>query len=580
MNRAELSSELVWAFQYVDDWFLDIAQEEAGIRKQRVLRKRVRPVAACILGLLLLLALPVIAIAANWFGLRDLLLPAKNFIGLSGFQESPEAQALGEWRAFLEEYDADGEIIGQIGNAFTGLEEKYGAYTVYTQEMADKLEEIAQKYQLKLHTEMLDIAPDELETYVGGKFLGKEIDISMGYPYLYENGTIHFEGDAFYWKSGEIGGRIGDRIGFQCRRTVKGTLDEVTLRIGNIDEYQELPYTAACGETVVLALSERKSLIFADFEQCFILLNVLGGSEEGITEEVLKEIADEIDFAMLKEVRATGMESQEGTGSAGQKAEAMGGLSGETDGTGQKSDAVEGLSGESDDAGQKSESVEGLSGESNGAGQEPGSEGSPENSDGTGSGGAGAQPAGGADGEPSGGAANDWDENALSEMRERYRAVLLENAEFVQIIHPEHRERDKKIRLENIREADEDGVTVETTQFAVVDLDGNGCDEIVLWLRANGISDYGVEILYDCGGEIYGFTLYSRQCMNLKTDGFFEASAGAGDTSICRLQLSEGGYAIEEVPGMGSGTFDQKADVTWYDLTEDNVEKQQKHLSH
>lgn len=313
MSRSELSNELVLAFQYVDDRYLDIAEQEVALRTKRFLGKQVSPMAACIIGLIILLALPIVAIAANWFGLKDLLLPVKpyippmkyevplkDFIGLSGFQGSAEAEALNEWRKFLNEYDPDQKIIGEIGNAPTGFEEKYGQYTVYTQEMADKLEEIAQKYNLKLHTENNVIDQNELENYIGGKFLGKDIDISMGYPYLYENGAFHFDGVAMFGESGSTM--------FQCRRAVKGTFDEVALHIGNIDEYQEFRYIAACGEPVVLALSAGKSLIFADFDQCFILLNILGGSENGITEEVLKEIADEIDFTVLKDVKKPDMQ--------------------------------------------------------------------------------------------------------------------------------------------------------------------------------------------------------------------------------------------------------------------------------
>lgn len=312
MSRSELNNELVLAFQYVDDRYLDIVEQETALRTKKFFWKQIRPMAACIIGLILTLALPILAIAADCFGLKDLLLPAKpdnpptkygvplkDFIGLSGFQGSAEAQALIEWRKFLDEYDPDQKIVGEIGNAPTGFEEKYGQYTVYTQEMADKLEEIVQKYNLKLHTENDVINQNELENYVGGKFLGKDLDFSMGYPYLYENGTFHFDGVAMYGESGSIW--------FQFRRSVKGTFDEVALPIGSIDEYQEFRYIAACGEPVVLALSAGKSLIFADFDQCFILLNFLGGSENGMTEEVLKEIADEIDFTVLKDVRKADM---------------------------------------------------------------------------------------------------------------------------------------------------------------------------------------------------------------------------------------------------------------------------------
>lgn len=502
MSRSELSNELVWAFQYVDDRYLDTVEEETALRTKRFFWKQAGSIAACIIGLILILTLPIVAIAANWFGLRNLLMPVKpynspmnhgaplkDFIGLSGFRGSAEAQALNEWHEFLNEYDSDHKIIDEIGNARTGLEEKYDYYYVYTQEMADKLEEIVKKYNLKLHTVRMDIEYYELADYVGGEVLGKDIDISTGYPFLYENGALYFDGDAMY---GELGS-----IPFQFSRSVKGTFDEAALRIGDIDDYQEFRYIAACGEPVVLALSAGKSLIFADFDQCFILLNILEGSENGITEEILKDIADEFDFAVLKDVR--------------------------------KPDIPE-----SEFAGAESQAYEYASTEK------------------------------------SGDIVSEQDENALSDMREKYKAILLGKEDFVII---DFRDGYRSLNIDNIKwvVSDEDWVTAEVTKFAIVDLDGNGAEELVLWIQANGTLDYGFEILYYHDQEVYGFTQVYRALCNLKTDGTFEASGAAYAYIVYRLELYEGGYVIKEV--FGSGHQSKKPDVEWHDLTEDNVEE-------
>lgn len=177
---------------------------------------------------------------------------------------------------------------------------------------------------------------------------------------------------------------------------------------------------------------------------------------------------------------------------------------------------------------------------------------------------------GNAGGEQSSGTVSMQDENVLSEMEEKYKAILLSNGEFVNIDIVDNK---RKLSLENIGKAvtDDDSIKVEATQFTMVDLDGNGDNEIVLWLQINGISDYGFEILYYHDQEVYGFTLTYRQFLELKTDGTFLASGGAADTSVYKLQLSEGGYVIEEV--FGSGSQEEKTDVEWYDLTEDNVEE-------
>ena len=218
---------------------------------------------------------------------------------MQGLQGSVEYQAAKEWQDFLHSYDIDGEILAEIGNNPTGLEDLGLFYQVYTQEMYDKLEEIADKYDLKLHSEMNLVSQEELDYRVGGSFMGE--DLSTGWAYIYENGTFQFDGEAL----------IGEKeVHMQFRRSVKGTLEETMLNIGSVEEYQEVLYETLCGESVLLELGKDHSLIYADFEECFLLMNVLAGTEEGflddaegaITMEDLKRMADGIDFTVLKNV--------------------------------------------------------------------------------------------------------------------------------------------------------------------------------------------------------------------------------------------------------------------------------------
>lgn len=219
------------------------------------------------------------------------------FISLQGLQESPEYLASKEWQDFLHDYDTDNAILNEIGNNPTGLEELSLYYQVYTKEMYDKLNDIAEKYDLGLHSEMNMINEEELDYRVGGTFMGE--GLSRGWAYLYENGTFQFDGEAL------IDGKVVD---LQLRRTVKGTLDEVVLNIGSTDEYQEVQYETNCGETVFLEWGTDHSLIYADFEECFVLINILAGREGGLLTEAaitiddLKRMADAIDFNILKNV--------------------------------------------------------------------------------------------------------------------------------------------------------------------------------------------------------------------------------------------------------------------------------------
>ncbi len=242
----------------------------------------------------LLAALSVLAVAANFFGLRDVLLPEKgsvnvtdedgvvvpgeyefkDFVSLSGWGDTPESKALAEWEAFLEDYDRDGSIIAGIGNEPTGFEDRYGFYLVYTQEMAGKLEEIIAKYGLKLHRWMEDVLPETWPTAVGDFF--KE-NVTPYSGYIYENGTFRFDGDAELG-AGELKGY--GTIEYQFSRSVKGTFDDVVLNIGDLSDFEEWGYQTEDGTSVTLGLGARnRSLILADLGDSFVLVNVLTGRE-------------------------------------------------------------------------------------------------------------------------------------------------------------------------------------------------------------------------------------------------------------------------------------------------------------
>ena len=230
---------------------------------------------------------------------EELIQETSEFISLQGLQGSAEYLATKEWQDFLANYDQDRAIISEIGNEPTGLEDLGCLYQVYTQEMYDKLMEIADKYGLRLHTEMNAVDQEELDYRVGGSFMGDEL--SRGWSYIYEDGTFQFDGEAL----------LDEKVVYmQFRRSVKGTLEEPILRIGSVEEYREVSYETSCGESVLLELGKDHSLIYADFEECFVLMNVLAGTEDSfldgdkgtITMDDLKRMADGIDFVILKNV--------------------------------------------------------------------------------------------------------------------------------------------------------------------------------------------------------------------------------------------------------------------------------------
>ena len=213
------------------------------------------------------------------------------FISLQGLTGSAEYLATKEWQDFLRSYDRDGAIVQAIGNEPTGVSAKYALYQVYTEEMAEKLEEIISKYELKLHSEINVVNQQELDRLVGGSFVGDAL--SRGWAYIYEDGTFQFDGDI------EL---RGTNYLLQFRRSVRGTFEEAVLNVGKVDEYKEYQYTTQDNHTIMLELGPAKGLVVGNFEDCVITVNLLAGAEDGITVDDLKRLAEEIDFNLLKQV--------------------------------------------------------------------------------------------------------------------------------------------------------------------------------------------------------------------------------------------------------------------------------------
>ena len=272
----------------------------------------------------LVVALAVGAVAAYRAGLQDLVLrssapPApgtqtaepvetpqsqsydplpgdRDTISLQGFADSPEYQAALAWAEFQHGYDRDGEELKKVGNRPTGFEEKYNfnGYSVYTQEMADKIDEITAQYGLALHSGGMQFGTvAELEERFGD-FLSTD---QYG-GYFFKDGTFQCDCNQ-------------DGIDFQLRRSMKGVLDTVTLNINDADQFEQWEYQTECGETVLLALGPQKALILADLEDAFVAVNILAGTQtppaevEGVmnlgpvTAQWVETLADSINFSLF-----------------------------------------------------------------------------------------------------------------------------------------------------------------------------------------------------------------------------------------------------------------------------------------
>lgn len=281
-----------------------IRWEDFEQRRKPRRKKPVRRLWLLAAAVALLAALSAVTVAAHLMGLRDLVLPQgqsdpspqqsvqEDVLSLSGYLDTPESQALAEWNDFLSSYDPDGAILRVVGNYTDPALAKYSCYMVYTQEMADKLEEIAAKYHLTLHTWEHVVETQDDWIALLGDFLGGNTAYS---GVIVEDGTFHYDG---YLDTGS-----GTRLDYQLRRSVKGTLNDVYFTVDDLSAYEEWYYKTDEGREITLDLGPGRGFLLTDLGDSFISVTVLEGTDQEVTKQDMKDLADSFDFSLLTPAR-------------------------------------------------------------------------------------------------------------------------------------------------------------------------------------------------------------------------------------------------------------------------------------
>lgn len=135
--------------------------------------------------------------------------------------------------------------------------------------------------------------------------------------------------------------------------------------------------------------------------------------------------------------------------------------------------------------------------------------------------------------------------------------VLLENRRFYSYDYSKEMTIDEYCRTWG----EASGITVDVPKFTVVDMDGDGVNEVVLWLRVNETSDYGTMVLRYQEGKIWGHTFAYRQLCNLRLDGTFDYSGGADNDGSARLVFTKFDCYSEDV---AMPEEDGAAQVWWH----------------
>lgn len=279
--------------------------------KARTARPKLLLVAAVVAAMF---ALAATAYAADWFGLRDAFLMTKpettqsglaagDYISLQGTENSPEWQAAAEWQSFLQCYDSDGSILASLGNKPTGFEEKYNAYICYTQEMADEIDRICEKYSLKLLEGFTEPATeDEFFSLAGTGVIyapsGNNFVNTVNQGFVYADGSFRFDGQVAI-----TGTDLKKPIDYQFIRNMKDSFSTALLNVGSIDDYTQWQHTTPNGVELLMCTSENKQLIIADLGKSYVVVNLLrtpGDTDSTpLSRETMEAFADIFDFSVI-----------------------------------------------------------------------------------------------------------------------------------------------------------------------------------------------------------------------------------------------------------------------------------------
>lgn len=222
------------------------------------------------------------------YGVNWEVIPSqeKNYelISVQGFSDSPNQQAVREWRDYLVEAD---------------LEYQAELTTKQRQEAQDKLDQILETYGLKrlgegvyvdwnhgsvllealgIETILTEQEKFQVEYGSGNFFPEGNFDLSLTIRLEEENWPYPIRGELFYYR--------------------KGYFQYHYISLENLDSFQEWEYSLPDGSRVLLALGEEDGLILAegtDGTYC-VHLNARYGVDS-VTGEMLQSIASLFDFS-------------------------------------------------------------------------------------------------------------------------------------------------------------------------------------------------------------------------------------------------------------------------------------------
>lgn len=228
----------------------------------------------------------------------------KDVISLQGMKDTPSQMAAKEWFEFEKEYDQDLRLVSEADKNGFEAPEEYDAYHVYTQEMIDKVDEIAAKYGLKLAGAAAMVQNWEKDIFFDALGLERlhhadaqaEVEYLSGYFYAcgnfsFDYGIILDEGWPY-------------EILTSMRYNDKEYLDTVAFWVDSIERMEQWNYTTADGTEVLIAMDKNYARIFCDRDDAFVSAyfdvshEYDSGEVKYMSKADVEAVADVIDFTV------------------------------------------------------------------------------------------------------------------------------------------------------------------------------------------------------------------------------------------------------------------------------------------
>lgn len=261
--------------EHIDERYILEAAPSLRDRRSSMPRKAGRTLLIAAVIVSLFAALCAVAYAAGWFGLAQRITepaeptsvsliigeetPVEGYISMNGIAGSPEAQAHAEWVAFHNEYVSQHSFSNDTDLSWLGgdelMESYYMIYGAADRTMLDKLLEISEKNNVKLHSRMYAPPTDAKFYKVSGCEPFVLSDNSLSPMYLYEDGSYKFEG---YVSAGEQ-----EQV-LSFIRGRKGVLDPSLTTVYDSGDYEEWQYINASGDELNLARNTVPSQVTGD----------------------------------------------------------------------------------------------------------------------------------------------------------------------------------------------------------------------------------------------------------------------------------------------------------------------------